>query len=219
MEDKNLNNILILLEKINQFHIGDRRVIYLTDEIIDKIEDRINAKMLNSFGYGTQGTVFNLSNGKVFKITYDKGEADASKILIGKKHPNVVNFFDIFKFRIFDKNGKITPIYYYGIVEEKLIYLLNFEKDIINDMFIIFLNYSENRIDYDTAKQKIKGNKLGSDVIEGIKFLKNNGIKYTDFNNKNILKDGKGNYKIIDLGFSRVANQNLDIIENINNII
>lgn len=82
---------------------------------------------------------------------------------------------------------------------------------ILNDVYIVDA--------FDTLLMyPFKVVKGASELIEGLYELYENGIYYHDFTANNILMDTNGNLKIIDIGFSKSKNSNLEILESMHGI-
>lgn len=191
---------------------------------------------LRVLGSGLHGHAYEMPNGRVFKLTDDVLEAQASRVIMGKKTTYIVNIYDVFKF-------KGTNLF--GIVQEKLSRLDSQEKAFWNEMSDLGvisialagtgiapwskiepeLNdvLSDNAPEEEnlglTPKEKknivakLKKYNFPNMVDELYKY----GIEYDDFHGENIMKRGKTSV-IIDLGYSRVKNpEEIQMIEKKNN--
>jgi serine/threonine protein kinase len=180
-------------------------------------------------GAGTNGIAYEVAGDKVFKVTVDKDEAQASQHLIGKKLKNVCEFYKVFQF---DAMG------YYGILEERLDKVpsfgpTSFFKDLLDYDQIqqTVVAYSEGEItdqdlynEFIAALEEIGTRKFAVDeywsvakkglidVANGLKELKQNGIKYHDVYSDNIMRRDNRDFVIIDLGYSKSAVANIEEI-------
>lgn len=88
----------------------------LSEDEVSAIEDRlqIDTKKARFLGRGSYADIYWLPNSKrVFKITRDQTDAQASQNLIGKRLTYIVNTYDVFKInrRFFGiVNEKLTPL-------------------------------------------------------------------------------------------------------------
>jgi hypothetical protein len=72
------------------------------DTIYRKIVARVGEEPVTVLGYGEQGVVYGLPSGKVLKVTSDEGELLAMNLLKGRRHPNLVQVFDVFRIALRD---------------------------------------------------------------------------------------------------------------------
>ena len=220
--NKNLNNLLknIIKEDDSNDKFPFKGVI-ITPENINKIEKRINSYIGVLLGSGSQGNAYEISNNKVLKITQDDSEARASNILLNHNHPNIVKFYDVFKFK-----NKHFRCYLYGIVMEKLKEItdpkLKKRLDDFYNFIPIYKSFGRGKTKYHKAIENIKELDeilpIDYTILNALKFLQTKGIFYSDLFIGNAMQDDKGNFKIIDLGLSRVAGgDKIDVLEDIRN--
>lgn len=186
---------------------------------------------------GTNGTAFDLGNGKVLKITRDQKEAATSAVLIGKELTNVVRIYAVWRFK--DTN-------FYGILQEKLEPLPDADGKAFNDALIatrlpVWIHKSG--YDFERAKEMTKHHILSqvkekfkdnANSPEAQKFahsindkwnmlvkrfnmremfntLKQLGIDFADFHAGNLMRRSDGTLVLIDLGQSKVTGGGGDI--------
>lgn len=180
---------------------------------------------------GTNGTAFDLGNGKIFKITRDQKEAAASAVLVGKELTNVVRIYAVWRFKDTD---------FYGILQEKLEPISEAESKEYDDAIIAtHLPVWIHKSGYDFEKAKdltkqyilsqVKKNfKDSPNSPEAQKFahsinakwnllvkkynmremfntLKQLGINFVDFHAGNMMRRPDGTLVLIDLGQSKVT--------------
>ncbi len=186
---------------------------------------------------GTNGTAFDLGNGKVFKITRDQKEAATSAVLIGKELTNIVRIYAVWRFK--DTN-------FYGILQEKLEPLPDADGKAFNDALVatrlpVWIHKSG--YDFEKAKEMTKQFiisqvkerfKDNANSPEAQKFahsindkwnmlvkrfnmremfntLKQLGIDFADFHAGNLMRRPDGTLVLIDLGQSKVTGGGGDI--------
>ena len=186
---------------------------------------------LKFLGAGLHGYAYEMSNGRVFKLTDDIAEARASRVIMGKKTNYIVNIYDVFKFKGTDL---------FGIVQEKLQPIDSQEKgfwDEMSDLGVISMALIDGLVPWSQMLLQIQ------DVISGdapeeenlgltpkeqrnilanlkkynfpqmIDELHEYGIKFDDFHGGNIMKRGKTSV-IIDLGYSEVQKpEDIQVVE------
>lgn len=180
---------------------------------------------------GTNGTAFDLGNGKVFKITRDQREAATSSVLVGKELTNVVKIYAVWRFK--DTN-------FYGILQEKLEPLPEADGKAFNDALIathLPVWIHESGYDFEKAKEmtkqfifkevkrKFKDNANSPEaqkfahsindkwnllvkrfnMREMFNTLKQLGINFADFHAGNLMRRSDGTLVLIDLGQSKVT--------------
>lgn len=65
-----------------------------------RILARVGEEPVTVLGEGERGVVYGLPSGKVLKVTSDEGELRAMNLLKGRKHPNIVQVFDVFRLEL-----------------------------------------------------------------------------------------------------------------------
>lgn len=186
---------------------------------------------------GTNGTAFDLGNGKVLKVTRDQKEAAASAVLVGKELENVVRIYAVWRFK--DTN-------FYGILQEKLEPLPAAEGKEYDDAIVatrlpVWIHKSG--YDFEKAKELTK-QYIVSQVKEKFKdnlnspeaqqfaraindkwnllvkkynmrgmfnTLKELGVNFVDFHAGNLMRRPDGTLVLIDLGQSKVTGTGGDI--------
>lgn len=180
---------------------------------------------------GTNGTAFDLGNGKVLKVTRDQKEAATSAVLVGKELANVVRIYAVWRFKDTD---------FYGILQEKLEPLPDAEGKAFNDALIatrlpVWIHKSG--YDFEKAKEMTKQHILSQvkekfkdnvNSPEAQKFahaindkwnmlvkkfsmrdmfntLKQLGIDFADFHAGNLMRRADGTLALIDLGQSKIT--------------
>jgi hypothetical protein len=191
-----------------------------------------DVKGLKFLGAGLHGYAYEMSNGRVFKLTDDVSEAMASRVIMGKKTTYIANIYDVFKFKGTDM---------FGIVQEKLTPPSSQEKtfwDEMSDLNVVHLALIDGFGPWSQVSQQIKDtisdaapedenlhltpterkniliNLKKYNFPQMIDELYKFGIKFDDFHGENIMKRGNTSV-IIDLGYSEVQNpEDVQVIEN-----
>lgn len=180
----------------------------------------VDISSMIELGAGSFGVAFDIGNQKVFKVTGDKSEAQASFSLIDKTYPNIVKVYDVFKFQ--DSR-------FYGLILEKLTPLTVSEKfrfrdaveglhevlevnrgafvDLKGSDWLSFKDYimqeaSENRTEdiAETALYELEHfevDKMADDLHSA-------GVAFLDYHAGNVMKKGS-KFVITDLGVSQTA--------------
>ena len=189
----------------------------------------VNPKRLGS---GTKGVAYEtMEHDKVLKLTVDKSEANASKLLVGKS-PKTIN--DIYASFLV----KETSVY--GIYQKRLKPITNSE---MVDIFYWVVGSCKPAIDGPVPLKEIPNiisdvkessddsdrnwslkdiSKITSWYIECRLELRKFGIHdYNDFSmtdegKGNIMLDENNNFKLIDLGYSKSKVAKIDLVENMN---
>lgn len=199
----------------------------IDDNIIDFLENK-NIFIDNYISSGTKGTIYSLKNGNVLKISSHNVESqylDYSE-MIGKINEHLVNIYDCFKYNnhIFIEMEKLIPIKYnmWKKFDNE-----NSEEQLISESFLSFLNYENNKKDFENTKEdflKIQNKDfsemaytpdyiiptdIDDDDIESIlddldimfdaqmELDEKYGLYLHDFHSENIM-EGIDDYKIID---------------------
>jgi len=140
---------------------------------------------------GSYGTVYDLHNGKVLKLSIDIEEAQAATYF--KNNPNIyiAKVYDVFY-------AKFRDIIYACIVSEKLNELT------INQYTFIckaapFIHQFDNRA-IELIKTHLNNKQRVHWLSQLINFFKSYNINYTDFHEGNLLRDSNNEIRIIDFG-------------------
>lgn len=207
--------------------------VYFNREIYDHLLVR-NAKLKDLYGFtlpdsakwigsGTQGAAYLTTNNKVLKITYDASEAYSSKLVIGKNPKYINHIYAVFEIKGFPKK-------LYGIYQER-------QSDVTmnQQQFYFILENIWNAVD-DPQRTRNVNKKDFKEIVDSTvvkysvkeddvaklltwflnlkKELKRIGISgFSDFSYGNIKEDSEGNYRLIDLGWSKSRETRLDILE------
>lgn len=130
----------------------------------DKLAKKgINIDSLKQINSGTMGSVYDMGNGRILKITKDIREAKASNIVLGKNIPNIVKVFDLWGFQ-----GGV----WYGIILEKLTPLSKEEENqltqsIIDTKFTVLLHQAGD--DWNKAMQMLAQQTMNTLVQQAYK--------------------------------------------------
>lgn len=76
------------------------------EEVTRKIVARVGEEPITVLGQGQCGVAYGLPSGKVLKVTSDEGELLAMNLLKGRRHPSIVQVFDVFRVAL--QNSKKT---------------------------------------------------------------------------------------------------------------
>jgi hypothetical protein len=194
-------------------------------ELIPKL-NKIGYEIGSMLGSGTKGSAYQLSNGRVLKVTTDVTEAEASAVLIGKSLKNVINVFKVFMFKNLPQRIQDEEDLFF-IEEQKLNNIQcgnNLAVGIIGNR-VDKISYDQKDISFEEIIKQIekilKGNarafikkneKLIKDLYGGANELKSVGIKFDDYIGCNVGMNN-GNYVIFDLGYSKSPVGQIDIVE------
>lgn len=94
----------------------------------EKILKRVKSRVTGVLGAGAMGVAFQLENGRVLKLTRDHDELEAAQVLMSKRHPNVIRFYDVFIAR----NGLGTGIVVRGSVDQNVAQLARTMPDFLD---------------------------------------------------------------------------------------
>jgi len=197
-----------------------------------------NLQPLAQGNYGTAFTYVDSGITKIIKETTDKAEAKTSAQLIDKKLTNVINIYRVFKFQSLSWIYFIDQEYLHQkdiqVAEDTIQEYLDIEISISGETYrteevaenflqkIIFDLIRKNKLEIELRNnEEYNSNKkykaFLDDILNGLKELKSNGIRFWDINNSNILYDSQTkHYKLIDIGLSRspaAAKQNISVYE------
>lgn len=214
---KNRNTSEYLIEDLSE---GLKKNIYIrTGHMSFQEPEKINA--------GSKGTVYNLDNGLVFKLTSDASEAFAAYLL--KLSPNECFYTVLDVFRI------DTVPELYGIVLEDLVPSdkeWQLFGDIFNEWHSLLTNALEERNPekdiniylvpktyqlFENTIHKKYGTERFSKQLSWLKCIQQHlqklGILYLDLHGGNIMKDPKtGNHVLIYMGYSKTPPVSLDLV-------
>jgi len=113
-DEEQANESIAILEKDD---VSDKKFDH-ERQVLNSFKEKLASKGMNAdsmkeLGSGNNGSVFELSDGRVLKITKDDSEARTANHLKGKKLKHVIFIHDVFAFPI--RRG----VKWYGIVEDK----------------------------------------------------------------------------------------------------
>jgi serine/threonine protein kinase len=146
-------------------------------------------KLIGKFiGGGGKGYAWMIGHDLVLKLTSDQQEAFAASILLGKRHPNVGFYKHV---------AKIGNTDLYAIVQE-------YAGGPIKDAYV---KKAVDNLPDDTGKMipalkelvQTSSHPVWEQLLSGVLWLRDNGIKYFDIHSDNVVQDGE-TYKIIDVG-------------------
>ncbi len=146
----------------------------------------------NYLGGGDMGHVWETMTGDIIKLSIDAKEARAATKLLGKSHPNVVTYSDVMQL------GSL-PIF---ILHQEMAGSPAKDPEILRNLEDMPLD-SQGIIQELIALHQKTNNPGFLQLAQGMKWLLDNGVGFFDLNPGNILVND-GNYKIIDLGISKV---------------
>lgn len=157
----------------------------------------LNVDVSRSLGSGYHGEAFELSNGKVLKVTDDADEVRAAQHLKGKKLRHVVNVFDVFSF----PGGA-----WFGIVVERL-------KELPNDVKDVLMAINDRPAGGTTSYEQFVADLPPAHVktLERWKFrelydeLVANKIVYRDWHGENVMTRGAREFVLADLGGDTIS--------------
>jgi hypothetical protein len=190
-----------------------------------------DVKNLKYLGSGLNGHAFEMANGKVFKLTYDTTEADASRVIMGKKTTHIANIYDVFKFSKSDAYGIVMERLDQPSKEEKAFWDAMSDLDIIHNAIFEFSGPTQWEKLFPLIKKQLLDPAVMSageakvflrdiqkyNLPQMIDELYNYGIVFNDFHGDNIMKRGITSV-IIDLGYSEIQNsEDIEVVEKKNN--
>lgn len=195
---------------------------------IQKLKNRgLTLKSEKQVGSGSRGIAYELTDGRILKITSDKSEAVASNSIKGKNLKHIVKIDDVFNFKDSE---------HYGIVQEKLIKLSDQVASSINKA-LMHSNFFEaadalkknGKFSWQQVYEKMLEleRERSEDNTKHIDFLKSfkinemvdevfkQGITFADYHAGNIMRRTDGTYVIIDLGYSKMQGDggNIGVLE------
>lgn len=176
-----------------------------------------NITNLKYLGSGYNGHAYQMTNGRVFKLTYDETEAMASRVVMGEGTTYIVNVYDVFKFSKSAAFGIVMEKLEESDQEEKAFWDTMADLDIINnatsdfngpvrwkDLYpLIKKDLSDPNVMSAEEAKLYLANMQKYNLPEMINELYKYGIIFEDFHGDNIMKR-KGVSVIIDLGYSEV---------------
>lgn len=172
-------------------------------------EKNFNITMCKEIGRGSYGSIFQINDKTVMKISRDSSESRTCSILKKHPHPFVVNIYDVFK-------CKFGSRMYYFIVMEKLNKPTktwsNFMDNIpgeVCDLSALALDklLKNPRHSKTTIRHKIRYSWL-QEIAKHFDSLK---IKFADFHGGNIMRRDK-NHILIDIGVASAPRQKIEQI-------
>ena len=201
-------------------------------EKVSKALPQYEFDKFDMLGRGQNGTAYDIGNGIVLKLTTDEKEAFASNVIKGKKLKYTNEIYDVFSF--IDINKTRT----YLIFQKLLAEISDKDVNVMIDEFCDFLaesgNYwkptdSESRIkkildsffsiyqENDTVfyekflKKRDFFKKLYAFILDSKKELEGYKVFFYDYHSGNIMLDSKGDFKLIDLGYSAAPETEIEL--------
>ena len=160
----------------------------LTDRIVRTAQANLPKGLGQYLGGGDRGHAWSIGP-YVLKLTTDKDEAYAASRIVKQSHPNVAVYHNIVQF---DKLPFFMIIQDFG------------GRPIKDEALIGFLDHLPASTDEAIAllkKESRASNDPYDQVLRGMQFLRDQGLRYVDLSGDNVVQSGN-NYKIIDVGMS-----------------
>ncbi len=220
---------------VKKFSIKDENY---AKEIVSEVGKKLGFTIVKSLKGGSYGYAFIISDGNVFKLTTDVGEADGASILRRNNPKNIVWVYNVYK--IVDTENNMS---FYGIIEENIenkpkeifySYYRAIDKIKPNNMSTadFLIKMKKRNFDYNDMNEiknllggilnqnkeadiPIETRKAAYNYMMGILLIKKElmdlGIKSNDYGNpENIGYDENGVLKFFDFGDYRADEPNLE---------
>jgi len=192
---------------------------------VDTYKDKLRSMGINlhsNLGSGANGFVYDMSDGKVAKITKDRTEANATYRIKGKRLKNVYEIYEVFELGdlgifliIQEKLQPLNPIIekYWTPAQTALggFRVNPSEASRTFDKYWIALERHHSFPSMDSTEY-LESKRAFLEVGNGLKELQKNEIKWHDWHIGNIMQKSSGAYSIIDLGVSQSPMVSIDKI-------